>query len=70
MVTLCLWGSLIRLFAPDLIASLYRPINHILKSPGLRVKGVTSFLKPGEVEVGVALIWWTARKETHHTSSY
>jgi hypothetical protein len=45
--TLCLFGGLIRLLTSALTASLYRRIGHVLKPPGLQIKGVISFLKPG-----------------------
>ena len=47
--TLCLFGGLIRLLTSALTASLYRRICHVLKPPGLQIKGVTTFLKPGDV---------------------
>ena len=47
--TLCLWGGCIRLLTSALTASLYRRIGHVLKPPGVLIRGVTSFLKPGDL---------------------
>ncbi len=47
LATLCLCGGLIRLLTSALTASLYPRIGHVLKPPGVLMRGVTTFLKPG-----------------------
>jgi hypothetical protein len=47
-VTPCLCGWLIRLLRSALTASLYLRSGNVLKPQGVRMRGVTSFLNPGE----------------------
>jgi hypothetical protein len=51
--TLCRYGGLIRLLTSALTASLQRGIELLHQAPGMRLRGVTSFLKAGDIPLTI-----------------